>query len=757
MTSFRKTLFWRYKENLVVGGIGFIGILLTFGPMIFSHSLPHVRDFMPYVYPHLHFWRTSILAGEIPFWNPYIFGGVDFLADPMTSTLYPLNLILLLPLSYSIPLFLALHFLIAYFSMYYLCRSFGANRTGAILGAYGFAFSGYMLSMVHYFTKIRGLVWVPLFLALWKKSQEEEGYTYTIYASIVLALLVLSGHLFLVYFLGFFTLLYFLGFQKKRSWKRAFSLVIVGLLLSSLQWLPSILVMDSTVRKNPLTSEEACKWSMPPKRALEWLAPTYLGIPSYFNPSPSKNDSTYWSHSIYFGSLLMALAILSLLRLSFSQKGFWLILFLLSFCLALGKNFIFFPFFKAYFPLLDRFRYPEKFIFWSIFSLSLLGSLAWKEEILSYFYSKRILFLLLGFFLAFLLAPLGPWKADYGKKIYFLPFAAGIVSSLFFFVYFLSERKKKVSHLLLFIGLFLGHLAKVHLHEIPLIKAEFYQKIPQSLKDLPKETYQKYRIARIPPRKIFMPLKTGNPEKYLPWRAEMVRETLLADYPMIWRIFSIQGMSPAILHRAQTFWQTLIDKDMEIPLTLAGVRYIMSSLSYPVMRKKFSLYKVYPEMNSCWLENPKARKRIQFFRKVCYYADEKEVEKELTQKNLYQICLVENPTKKGQVNSYGSGKAKFIKYGLNRVEIEVECKIKSFMVLFENYQKGWMAYLDGKEIPIYPSYLTFRGMEIPKGRHFLVMVYRPLGWNLSLYLFFLGLMGGSLLFYFHKKAKKNEG
>ena len=65
----------------------------------------------------LRWWRfaqESVRQGEIPLWNPYVFSGIPFLANPQPALLYPpVWLIGVLPLNNAAGLLFFLHLLLA--------------------------------------------------------------------------------------------------------------------------------------------------------------------------------------------------------------------------------------------------------------------------------------------------------------------------------------------------------------------------------------------------------------------------------------------------------------------------------------------------------------------------------------------------------------------------------------------------------------------------------------------------------------------
>jgi hypothetical protein len=61
----------------------------------------------------------------------------------------------------------------------------------------------------------------------------------------------------------------------------------------------------------------------------------------------------------------------------------------------------------------------------------------------------------------------------------------------------------------------------------------------------------------------------------------------------------------------------------------------------------------------------------------------------------------------------------------NRVEVEVESCGDGYLVLSDSHYPGWVAHVDGTEVPIHRAYLALRAVRVGPGSHRLVFSYRP--------------------------------
>ncbi|MGO8949835.1 MAG: YfhO family protein [Ktedonobacterales bacterium] len=61
----------------------------------------------------------------------------------------------------------------------------------------------------------------------------------------------------------------------------------------------------------------------------------------------------------------------------------------------------------------------------------------------------------------------------------------------------------------------------------------------------------------------------------------------------------------------------------------------------------------------------------------------------------------------------------------NEVDLQAKMNSSGFVALQDTYYPGWRAYVDGQEVPIYRSDVTFRAVFVPKGSHRISFVYLP--------------------------------
>lgn len=70
-------------------------------------------------------------------------------------------------------------------------------------------------------------------------------------------------------------------------------------------------------------------------------------------------------------------------------------------------------------------------------------------------------------------------------------------------------------------------------------------------------------------------------------------------------------------------------------------------------------------------------------------------------------------------------------YRADRVEIVVQAPGPRLLVLTDVYYPGWKATVGGREAPIYPANLAFRGVVVEPGSHAVVFTYEPTSFALG--------------------------
>src|SRR5262245_9879473 len=200
--------------------------------------------------------------GSLLLWDPYVYSGKANLGELQPGVLYPLNwLFMLLPASGDginleglEALLILNHFLAGWFT-YLLARSFAITPWGAAASGIAFALGGYTIQVQGFVNILSGFIWMPLVLLLFRRALLEKAsrarLRWSLWAGACMGLSFIAGHHvppvhtgLLLFFYALFTL--FRGWKKSPWSTRVTPLValagvaLVALLLTAVQWLPSI-------------------------------------------------------------------------------------------------------------------------------------------------------------------------------------------------------------------------------------------------------------------------------------------------------------------------------------------------------------------------------------------------------------------------------------------------------------------------------------------------------------------------------------
>lgn len=269
-------------------------------------------------------WRRT---GEIPLWNPYLFGGLPYVGAMHGDIFYPTAwLRLVLPVDVAMNLGFAVHLVLAGLFTYLFLRSLDVSWTGSMVGGLAYQLSGIVASLVHpgHDGKLFVSAWMPLILlglVIGVRRQRLEGYGIL---ALAVGMGIISPHIqmmqYALIFAGLFAVyLTFWSEDRPPEMSRrvlalslALGAVIVGFGAAMIQLWPFIEYMPFAARTAGAQGwEYATSWAMPPANIVDWLIPEFTGIlGNYWGENAAK------LHSEYLGA-----AVLGLATLGFGQRA----------------------------------------------------------------------------------------------------------------------------------------------------------------------------------------------------------------------------------------------------------------------------------------------------------------------------------------------------------------------------------------------------------------------------------------------------
>jgi hypothetical protein len=157
-------------------------------------------DALTYFTPYWAYRMVELRAGHLPLWNPYLFAGVPFLANPQAAALYPLHwpLVWMEP-SQALIWSALLHVWLAAGLMYtFARRSAGLSSLASWLAGVVFGLGGFTLAKIENINQLNGLAWLPAMLWLFDETRRAARWRHRVRwgvaLAIVIALQLLAGH-----------------------------------------------------------------------------------------------------------------------------------------------------------------------------------------------------------------------------------------------------------------------------------------------------------------------------------------------------------------------------------------------------------------------------------------------------------------------------------------------------------------------------------------------------------------------------------
>ncbi|MGH7606993.1 MAG: hypothetical protein ACREME_06605, partial [Gemmatimonadales bacterium] len=296
------------------------------------------------------FWTEQVRAHfAIPQWNPYIFGGLPFVAATHGDTFHPIVLLrLILPTDGAMNASFLIHLVLAGFFTYLFLRGLGLPWIAAVAGGIAYQLTGQVASLVNSGHDGKIIVSSLLPLALWGLTRwMREGRLAgagTLALSVALA--IFSPQLQTAYYLllasGLFALyLAFLDPERAarplavRRLAGALGAVILGAVTASIQVLPFLEYIPYSSRATGGESSgwaHATSWAMPPEELLNTLLPQFSGLRDLYS---GRNFFKHHTEYLGVGTLILAsIGLTQTVRGRMRWAFVGLALFFLSFALA---------------------------------------------------------------------------------------------------------------------------------------------------------------------------------------------------------------------------------------------------------------------------------------------------------------------------------------------------------------------------------------------------------------------------------------
>lgn len=350
------------------------------------------------------FAAQALRAGQgIPQWNPYLFGGLPYVAAMHGDIFYPTALLrMLMPTDLAMSWGFILHLFAAGLFTYGFLRAWGLAFHPSLVGGLAYMLSGPVASYASPGHDGKLFVSALLPLALWllvRGIRDGRQWAWGAFA-ITVGLAVLSPHPQLLQYLlltaGAFALFLALGtdgagakLERRTAVRRlifALAAVLIGLAIGTIQFAPVREYVAWSPRAGGQGYEHATSYSFPLVELFNMYLPQFTGmLDSYWGPNVIHLHSEYLGGSVL---LLAAAAFGGDARRRF--RRFWIATAAVSLLWALGGNTPFFRLVYVLVPGTKFFRAPSTIIYVFTLAVAVFAALG-TERILERRLSRRYL------------------------------------------------------------------------------------------------------------------------------------------------------------------------------------------------------------------------------------------------------------------------------------------------------------------------------------------------------------------------------
>lgn len=264
-----------------------------------------ISDAIYQPYPFLVQAVDTLRHGEWPLWNPLILMGHPAAADPLAQPFYPVFKVLglLFEPARGFALSLWIHIVVAAVLTYGFLRTLHTTRRGAIVGAFTYALSGYLITWLEMRHRTSTLAWLPGVLWAYELAIQRRSAGIAALAGGIFGVAILGGQFqFVITFgivLGLYALLrtamlYTDG--ARRPWWPIPALgitAVLGSMVGAIQLLPAVEFLTLSHR----VVSEGLSDPLPLQHLITLIVPDFFGNPSvttqYWGVSNFNEDTIY--------------------------------------------------------------------------------------------------------------------------------------------------------------------------------------------------------------------------------------------------------------------------------------------------------------------------------------------------------------------------------------------------------------------------------------------------------------------------------
>lgn len=777
----------KHLQTFGTHGLVLAALLLVFYPVIFLDQTLFYRDISMQDWPLIDFVVRSIQQKEVPWWNPYIFGGFPQMASIQPPLFYPFFWIYAaLPFAPAMGLFLLLHYALAARGVYQLGRYWHLGSVSALLAAVVFSLNAYLFELNSLQFMLTAVAWIPwIFMGVEKYLDFPSRRPFWILVGL-LALQVSTGRLDFVYFSALIA-----GIQccwrlfpgvttpstQPLSHRFALPLLLVSAFglafcLLAIQVLPSLQFIGTTQRSSGLGFNEATLYSVNPLQLVLLFFNNLLGD-NYWHRGISplaSSDFGFLIYNLYLGIPAFVLGVYALGKKS-PRVVLLLLLVLFFSILALGKYTPVYGLFYHYFPGFKALRFPIKFLVFAFFFGSLLVGIG-LERLLADDQEPRTLFFGV---LGCCLVTGGLLGVVYGYHQALCHWFQGFLTPWGIEVKQLDYMKTSLRDGALVTAIFAAGLWAIRQHKIPLntfglglillvaLDLTYHNRINLWTVNPSLFTTKPPVVAEIEQRvgdkrlyRLIKPIETVVPMRDRSKRLSDLYNnlaTLNSNTALHYQLGDAYGYYPGEPSSVYALYMLLNDQGSSVVdqaaksriLRLMAVRYYLwhtgNSTLKPPDERYFKKLKSDDAILELW--------EVRDFKSKIWFANEMVITHSWAESlqallNPQSISLQTDAVIFSHVHSTALPKPEpaaprpaelqLVSETNNTLHLNIATERAGYVVVANTFDHGWQATLDGQATTIYPTDFSQQAVFVKAGKHTLHLRYRPAHFGLSLWL-----------------------
>jgi hypothetical protein len=728
-------------------------------------------------YPYRAFFAEELKAGRFSRWCPGLYCGLPLFSESQAGYLHPFKYLLYPWLdtwqALNIDIVLSI-WLIGVGAYLWLRRHVGP--AGALTGAAIVGLSGYTWGHLIHTSMINALASVPFVIWGLESSWSTGRWRGAVLGGLALACQVFAGHLqdalFSVMLVGVYGLYWAITGrgpgERARILTAAAILVVVGVLVSAVQWVPSKELLDRSPRAGGLSYNELVYASWSPE-----LLPTLVVREAY----GTRAHDTGWMNgyypyhemNAYMGLIAMALAIVGAGGPARRDRwvNFWVLLIGIGAILMLGK-FTFLYDRANQIPVLGSSREPVRLSLWVALGVAALAAVGVERLARPGAVSLRGGLILAGTLIAlsipimmYIYTPVWTepkrWSLPYhldryrwlGRELIRSVIRTGLLAGLAWWAARAAARaarpKERARPAALLPLLVIADLLGAHWHDVVTVAPRYWTVPPVTVNHIRSDPEFIRVFSANAARSSGEPGYASEPVDFLP-----VRDALNWSLPLVWHLPTSKGETPMYSRRLFDFGDPLgITRSFPWRFDIEGDTHIVRGKRGQAERGEIEVGSAYVR------RNPDALPRARIVGRPAYAADERQALGLLVdlgkQDQLRDRLVVEDPARPLPSAAAATGTAKIVEDLPERVVIEAELESPGYLVLSDTFDPGWSVTDNGRPVPIRPAYVAFRAIYLAAGHHTVVFTYRPAGFGLGLALSGCGVVLGLGLSFFPRR------